>query len=216
MAMSNINMNPYRPKGPDAPQENRGARKSEKPEKAEGANQAQQAGQSDNVSLGASPARVRLNAILMERTFTHVEMEVSPAAQELFNASGKTEFQEKMQALMEAGPEKMDTSPEATAGRILEGITGYIFKAFQSQNPEMTEEDFTRFQEQVLKGFETGLGEAKDILSGLNAMNEDLESQIGKTEELVRDQLATFFEEQLEIIRENKADSQEAPEEVEN
>jgi uncharacterized protein DUF5610 len=158
---------------------------------------------SDRVSVSGIMDAAETQRILTERLVTRVEQQ-TPAAQELFQAAGKADFEAKI-----AQP-GIDTSAEATAGRIVDGITGYIFGAFQLQNPDMTEADFTRFQEQVLSGFERGLEEAKDILSGLQALTPEIEDSVGQTESLVREQLSTFFEEMIATLREDTASANEA------
>jgi len=157
----------------------------------------------DKVSVSGVIEVADIQRILTERLVTRVEQQ-TPAAQELFQAAGKADFEAK---ISQPG---IDTSAEATAGHIVEGITGYIFGAFQLQNPDMTEADLLRFQEQVLSGFERGLEEAKDILSGLQVLTPEIEESIGQTESLVREQLDTFFEQTLAALREGKAPADEA------
>jgi len=163
----------------------------------------------DEVALRGTAEVASLNSMIVERVLSRTEARLtagaqrgealasSAGAQDLFAAAGKAEFEARAAAAAK------DVSPEATAGRIVEGITGYIFKAYQMQRPEMTEEAFLSFQEQVLTGFEAGLEDAKDILTGLQAMTPELTRSIDRTEELVREQLAKFFETTLESIREN-------------
>ena len=151
----------------------------------------------ESIDLGQSILKSDANRVLVESVLARIAPDVvSTGAQELFQTAGKAEFEATAY-----GPD-VDTSPEATAGRIVDGITGYIYGAWMTQNPDATEEDLAAFQEQVMSGFEKGLEDAKDILTGLQAMTPELEGEIGQTESLVRDQLAEFFEDALQQIRE--------------
>ncbi|NQU42855.1 DUF5610 domain-containing protein [bacterium] len=150
----------------------------------------------ETVQLGKQIEKTDVRAILTERLLTRVETETSPAAQKLFQAAGKADFEAS------AAASAADISPEATAGRIVDGITGYIFGAWKLRNPEMSETDFTKFRDLVMQGFEKGLQDAKDILTGLQVLDPELQESIGRTEELVRSQLQSFFDETLSAIRE--------------
>ncbi|MFP4381013.1 MAG: DUF5610 domain-containing protein [Candidatus Sumerlaeia bacterium] len=154
----------------------------------------------ESVNLGENSARVDANAMLLERILSRTEIELPPQAREMFEAAGKAEFQAANAPATDGAA--FDASPEATAGRIVDGITGYIFKAWQTQHPEMTEESFSEFQSQVMKGFEQGVEEAKDIITGLQAMTPETQESINQTESLVREQLDDFFNTTMEQIQE--------------
>ena len=94
---------------------------------------------------------------------------------------------------VEGAPPPMDLSPEATADRILNGITGTIYAGFRQRQPDATPEEFEQFQADVLRGFGQGLREAQDILEGLRVLDEKLEAEIDRSEALVREGLEEFF-----------------------
>lgn len=82
-----------------------------------------------------------------------------------------------------------DASPEATAGRILSLSTAF-YDAFAAQpkNKDKDPDALAReFVDLIRGGFESGFGEAKDILTGLNVMGADspIEQGINKTYALV-------------------------------
>ena len=150
--------------------------------------------QTDQVSLGERVSELRLRLMIVEQTLSHIESGTFKSPENLFAATGKAEFEAK-------AAQSTDTSSEATAGRILEGITGYIFAAFELTHPDMTEEDLETFREQVMKGFEQGLEEAREIIGALGAMSPELTDGIAQTESLVREGLDDFFAAKFEEIR---------------
>jgi hypothetical protein len=62
-----------------------------------------------------------------------------------------------------------------------------------------------------MRGFEQGLGDARDTLKGLSQLDDALATDIGKTESLVREGLAKFFEEQRERLAAGTAESANGP-----
>lgn len=78
-----------------------------------------------------------------------------------------------------------DSSPEATAGRILSLSTGF-FDAYAAQHPDDNPDQVARnFVDLIRGGFEKGFNEAKDILQGLKVFSGDIESGVMKTYDLV-------------------------------
>ncbi|MCP3984477.1 MAG: hypothetical protein GY723_08805 [bacterium] len=116
----------------------------------------------------------------------------------LFEEAGKSDYLESI-----ANPTEL--SSEATAGRILGGIKGFIYGAFRMQHPDMTEEDFEYFQSEVMKGFEQGISEAREILTALGALDERLATDVVETERLVRGGLDEFFTQEREQFASNAA-----------
>ena len=145
----------------------------------------------DRFSLSVEAAELRVSATMVEQSLTGAYAALAEQGDalvsEAFEAAGKTEYMESI-----AGA--TDQSAEATAARILGGITGYIFGAFQDQNPEFTEEDFDKFHVAVTEGFEKGLREAADILRSMSVMTNEVSEDIAKTTEIVRSGLAEFYE----------------------
>ncbi|MFT7127968.1 MAG: hypothetical protein ACI89U_000073 [Gammaproteobacteria bacterium] len=99
----------------------------------------------------------------------------------------------------EAHENGLDTSPEATAERIVSLSTGF-FSRFKEQNPELTaQEQIVSFSEIVSKGIDKGFSEAREILDGLKVLKEgDIAENIDKTYELVQQGLQDFRENQLQ------------------
>ncbi len=88
--------------------------------------------QTDAVVFDSRLDTPQLQAMILERVLSRVEVE--PDIDEtLFAATGKADFQTR-------ASEATDTSPQGTANRIVEGVTGYIYEAFALQHPDMTEE----------------------------------------------------------------------------
>lgn len=153
----------------------------------------------DEVSLSNVSSEMRLRALIIEKTLTAAEEYASSSIdQDLFIQAGKEEYLESISTAT-------DTSPEATAGRIVGGITGYIFGAFKLQNPDYTEEQLKDFQSQVMGGFEKGLSEAREIITALSAMDEGLSQSIDKTASIVREQLEKFFEDRFNEFKQPDA-----------
>ena len=75
-------------------------------------------------------------------------------------------------AIQTAVDEGLDVSPEATAQRIVDLSTGF-FEAFKAQNPDEDEAVLLdRFMETIGKGIEQGFREAREILDGLQVLEE--------------------------------------------
>jgi len=88
----------------------------------------------------------------------------------------------------------LDVSPEATAGRIVNFSTG-LFSLYQQQHPEMEEqEQVDSFLEVIGGGIDTGFAEASEILTALDVMEGDIESNVQKTYDLVQEGLKAFRE----------------------
>lgn len=97
-------------------------------------------------------------------------------------------------AVERAQEEGLDTSPEATAERILSASIS-SFGRFQELHPELAEpEQADRFIELISSGIEQGFAAAKDILDGLSVLEGSLADNIAKTYELVQDGLEQFHQ----------------------
>ena len=99
-------------------------------------------------------------------------------------------------AIQAAVDNGVDTSPQATAERIVSQSTGF-FDAYLSQaqenDPELsTEAAFGQFLEVIRGGIERGFNEARSVLSSLSALTENVESDISETEELVAQKLTNY------------------------
>lgn len=169
----------------------------------DGVRKSQEAGAgsgTDSVTFQGRIENLETQRLVTERVLSRVESEsvtgLSPVqAQQLFQTAGQTQFQADLES-----QEKEAATPETMAARIVKGITGYIFKAFQSNNSDLDTSKLEGFQQQALKGVELGLSDARDILTGLQVMTSDLADSLNKTGQLARDQLTSFFSKTAETL----------------
>jgi len=140
----------------------------------------------ERVQISPQAERLRTQRAILQAAFGGVERVADSDLRDLFEAAGRGEY-------LDSIAQPTDVSPEATAKRILGGITGYIYGAFRLAHPDATVEDFDRFSADVLRGFERGLGEARSTIEGLSALTPELASGIDHTESLVREGLESFF-----------------------
>jgi hypothetical protein len=145
-----------------------------------------------HVSISLEARRLQARAVIVNRLLVKSEDTVSPGGQELFERAGKSEH-------AQASASAVDFSPEATADRILEGVTGYIYGAFKLQNPDATAEDFETFAAQVTEGFERGAEEAREILLAFAAPGEDPGADVDRIVDLVHEGLEAFISEEGEV-----------------
>ena len=93
----------------------------------------------------------------------------------------------------------IDTSPEATAERIVSFATAFYGK-YKEQNPGKSEEEnLESFLKVIGGGIEKGFADAKNILKGLQVYEGEVESGVDKTYGLVMDGLTSFREKMLEL-----------------
>ncbi|WP_022940893.1 DUF5610 domain-containing protein [Psychromonas hadalis] len=115
----------------------------------------------------------------------------------------KTALEGINEALKELGFEKtieqsvdegVDVSPVATADRIVAFSTNF-FPLYLKQHPEMDEQQaLTKFVDIISGGIDQGFSEAKEVLTGLNALEGDIATNIDKTYKLVLQGLADFID----------------------
>ena len=85
-----------------------------------------------------------------------------------------------------------DNTAEGTSGRIVSLSTGF-YEAYKQQHSGEDEATVLKnFMSTIRGGFEQGYKEASDILQGMNVLNGDVASGIGKTYELVQKGYADF------------------------
>jgi len=98
-------------------------------------------------------------------------------------------------------------TPEATADRIVSGVTS-LLGVYAKQNPELEgEELIASFMSTVRGGVEEGYAQAASILGDIGAFEIDgVESGIGRTMELVEEKLQAFEE---QFLKENSIDAEE-------
>lgn len=88
--------------------------------------------------------------------------------------------------------QKVDISPEATAQRIVRFSTQF-YGVYQQRHPEMNdEESLSTYMEIISGAIDKGFLEAKEILTGLNALEGDTGKNIEKTYVLVQQLLQMF------------------------
>ncbi len=105
------------------------------------------------------------------------------------------------QALQRGLESGLDVSPQATADRIV-SLSTAMFKAFQQQNPnDAFDAVLNRFIDVLTSGVEQGFAEAKDILSGLDVLEGETETNIDLTFELVLEGFASFTESRRDSTR---------------
>lgn len=98
------------------------------------------------------------------------------------------------QAIQRLADEGVDTSPEATAKRIVDFATQF-FGVYQSQNQSQSfDEQLDGFMSVIGGAIDQGFKEARDILSGLKVLEGDIAAGVDKTYSLVQDGLKAFYD----------------------
>tara|TARA_R110002050_G_scaffold165173_12_gene295536 strand:+ start:682 stop:1308 length:627 start_codon:yes stop_codon:yes gene_type:complete len=115
----------------------------------------------------------------------------------------KTALQGINEALNEMGVENtveeayesgVDFSPEAVAERIVSFSTQFL-SSYREQHPEMDEEEaLNAFVNIIGGGIDQGFDEAKEVLTSLKVLGEDISDTIDKTYALVQEGLQSFVE----------------------
>ncbi len=112
---------------------------------------------------------------------------------ELFEQAGRSGYLDSIAS-------DTDTSAEGTANRILGGVTGYIFGAFELSRGELQSADLDEFEREALRGFERGFAQAKELIEGLGARSPELATDLDRTAELVRSGIHDFVEERRSAL----------------
>ena len=88
----------------------------------------------------------------------------------------------------------VDTSPQATADRIV-GFATAFYQKFSEQNPDMPEEErLDKFLSLVGGGVDKGFEDARGILDGLGVLNGKVSDDIDSTYSLIQEGFAKFRE----------------------
>ena len=95
----------------------------------------------------------------------------------------------------------IDTSPEATAERIVAFATGFYGRYKELNADKSEEENLNNFLKIIGGGIDKGFDDAKDILKGLKVYEGDVESGVDKTYSLVMQGLDSFREKMLEVAK---------------
>lgn len=90
-----------------------------------------------------------------------------------------------------------DTSPQATADRIVAFATNF-YGNYRERNKDLTEEQaMDDFMAKISSGIDQGFADAKDILKGLQQLEGKVASDIDETYELIQQGLQSFREKTL-------------------
>ncbi len=88
----------------------------------------------------------------------------------------------------------VDTSPQATADRIV-GFATAFYQKYSEQNPDMPEEErLDKFLALVGGGVDKGFEDARGVLDGLGVLNGKIAEDIDSTYSLIQDGFAKFRE----------------------
>lgn len=91
-----------------------------------------------------------------------------------------------------AGAE-LDTSPDATANRIADFALGFFSQYAKNNKLEDNEASRAQYAEFIGNAINQGIGEARNILGALQALNPDIESGIDKTASIIQQRLDDFI-----------------------
>ncbi|WP_166840024.1 DUF5610 domain-containing protein [Rheinheimera pleomorphica] len=162
-------------------------------------NVAAQAKQAQNVAILKANEQVSLRSnndslsLLYKTALDAINAELEPVMGE--NAAQK---------IYDSG---IDTSPEATADRILAFATGF-YSRYKELTPDKTEaENLTAFLDLITPGIEKGFADAKDILKSLKVYEGEVETGVDSTYSLVMQGLDSFREKMFELAKAAETDS---------
>ncbi len=87
--------------------------------------------------------------------------------------------------------------PAHTADRILGFVEEQLIPAFRKENPDPSVADVENFRDQLTQGFEAGMDDARKILNGLGAMDENRQEQMSELHDIVTSKLPAALESKL-------------------
>lgn len=91
----------------------------------------------------------------------------------------------------------IDTSPEATADRIVSFALGFFDKYAKNNKLENDEAGRAQFAAFIGGAINQGISEARDILGALNSLSKDVTSNINKTADIIQQRLNDFVKNSL-------------------
>lgn len=98
----------------------------------------------------------------------------------------------------------IDTSPQATADRIVSFATKF-YSRYKEMNPGETEEEtLNNFLNVIKGGIDKGFEDAKNILQGLQVLEGKVKDDIEKTYSLIEEGLDGFREQVLEAVKKSE------------
>lgn len=100
----------------------------------------------------------------------------------------------------------VDTSPEATAERIVAFATAFYSRYKELAAADSEEQTLDNFMALITPGVEKGFSDAKDILKSLKVYEGDIETGVNSTYDLVTQGLANFRQKMLELAANPPAD----------
>ncbi|MBZ9610465.1 DUF5610 domain-containing protein [Rheinheimera maricola] len=101
----------------------------------------------------------------------------------------------------------IDTSPEATAERIIAFATAFYSRYKELSGAESEEKTLDNFLAVITPGIDKGFTDAKDILKGLKVYEGDVETGVDSTYDMVMQGLASFREKMLELAAKQQEDT---------
>ena len=167
-------------------------------EQLTGKDRAEQARQAQNTAILRANEQVSLRSnndslsLLYKTALEGINAELEPVMGE--NAAQK---------IYDSG---IDTSPEATAERIVAFATAFYSRYKELSDEQTEEQTLDNFLALVTPGVDKGFADAKDILNGLKVYEGEVESGVDKTYQLVMQGLASFREKMLEMAANPPAD----------
>jgi hypothetical protein len=131
----------------------------------------------DSVILGARPvSQAEAQRIVLERALEKLAAVVGEARAELGLPEGVV----------------LDTSAEATAGRIADFALGFFSKYAEQNGLADNEAGRQLYADFIGEAIDQGIAEARDILGALSALSPDINANISKTSDIVHQRLNFF------------------------
>jgi len=131
----------------------------------------------DTLSLGSTPvSQADAQHMVLERSMAKLRAVVDDARAEL--------------GLPENAP--LDTSAEATAGRIADFALAFFSKYAEQHGLEDNEAGRKQYADFIGGAIDQGISEARDILGALSAMSQDIDANILSTSDMVHQRLDNF------------------------
>lgn len=102
--------------------------------------------------------------------------------------------------IREVEQQNLDTSPEATAKRIVDFATGFLGVYAKNHEDEEETARLDGFMSLIGDAIDKGFADARDILNGIADISGPISDAIDKTYELTQKGLDDFYKKQLDLI----------------
>lgn len=109
--------------------------------------------------------------------------------------------------IREVEKQNLDTSPEATAKRIVDFATGFLGVYAENHGDEDEKGRLDGFMSLIRDAIDKGFADARDILTGIADISGPISDNIDKTYELTQKGLDEFHKRQLDLIAEKQGGS---------